>query len=231
MWSETDFVIHLIIHLSCTYPPFCIYTHPHTTLDFCQKTHITHLHSLSPTNTMTDQTQYHEPPTLPNMSDKTQDPEKPHKKCGGWKAMPFVLGLSLYTHNYFLIFFYLLIGWWWWAGNETFERLGTFGLLSNMMVYLTREFHYTQVAAVNILNIWGGITNFAPLLGAFISDTYLGRFKTIAFGSVSAILVSVVFVSQSIVLLVYPLINYHNLFFYLVYSSSIRYRITFPVLV
>ncbi|CAI8587800.1 unnamed protein product [Vicia faba] len=92
--------------------------------------------------------------------EKEQNNEKlGNKKPGGWKAMPFILG------------------------NETFERLAAFGLFANFMVYLTREFHLDQVHASNILNMWSGITNFAPLLGAFISDTYTGRFKAIAFGS------------------------------------------------
>ena len=75
------------------------------------------------------------------------------------------------------------------AGNETFERLATFGLLANFMVYLMKVFHLEQVSAANILNIWSGATNFAPLVGAFISDAYVGRFKTIAFASCAALLV------------------------------------------
>lgn len=88
----------------------------------------------------------------------------PITKPGGWRAMPFILG------------------------NETFERLATIGLLSNFMVYLMKVFHMQQVSAANVLNIWSGVTNFAPLLGAFICDAYLGRFKTIAFASCSAFL-------------------------------------------
>jgi dipeptide/tripeptide permease len=75
------------------------------------------------------------------------------------------------------------------AGNETFERLATFGLLANFMVYLMRVFHLEQVTAANVINIWSGVTNFAPLVGAFISDAYVGRFKTIAFASCAAFLV------------------------------------------
>ncbi|KAL2349309.1 hypothetical protein Fmac_003309 [Flemingia macrophylla] len=90
------------------------------------------------------------------------------KKPGGWKAMPFILG------------------------NETFERLAAFGLFANFMVYLTRELHLDQVYASNILNIWSGITNFLPLIGAFISDAYIGRFRTIAFASFSSLLGMVV---------------------------------------
>ncbi|XP_061342432.1 protein NRT1/ PTR FAMILY 2.13-like [Gastrolobium bilobum] len=88
----------------------------------------------------------------------------PKKQSGGWKAMPYILG------------------------NETFERLAVFGLFANFMVYMTRELHLDQVSAANIINIWFGITNFAPLVGAFISDAYVGRFRTIAFASFASLL-------------------------------------------
>lgn len=75
------------------------------------------------------------------------------------------------------------------AGNETFERLATVGLLANFNVFLMTQFHLDQVYASNVINIWSGISNFAPLLGAFISDAYVGRFRTIAFSSFAALLV------------------------------------------
>ncbi|XP_052187933.1 protein NRT1/ PTR FAMILY 2.13 [Diospyros lotus] len=86
------------------------------------------------------------------------------RKHGGWKAMPFVLG------------------------NETFERLATFGLLANFMIFLLTEFHMEQASAANLLNIWSGVTNFVPLIGAFISDAYVGRFWTIGFASFASLL-------------------------------------------
>ncbi|MCE3049449.1 hypothetical protein HAX54_044832 [Datura stramonium] len=82
------------------------------------------------------------------------------RKPGGWRAMPYVLG------------------------NETFERLASMGLLANFMQFLLTVFHMDLVAASNVLNIWSGVTNFIPLLGAFISDAYIGRFWTIAVASV-----------------------------------------------
>uniref|UniRef100_A0A1J3HGD7 Protein NRT1/ PTR FAMILY 2.13 n=1 Tax=Noccaea caerulescens TaxID=107243 RepID=A0A1J3HGD7_NOCCA len=91
--------------------------------------------------------------------DSILDAEKVEKKHGGWRAISFILA------------------------NETLERLGTIGLLSNFMVYLTRVFHLQQVDASNVINIWSGFTNLTPLVGAFISDAYIGRFKTIAFAS------------------------------------------------
>ncbi|KAL8518821.1 hypothetical protein ACS0TY_009972 [Phlomoides rotata] len=84
------------------------------------------------------------------------------KKPGGWKSMPYILG------------------------NETCERMATIGLLANFMVFLRTQFHLDQVMASNVINIWSGITNFLPLIGAFISDAYLGRFRTIACASVAS---------------------------------------------
>ncbi|CAH8363844.1 unnamed protein product [Eruca vesicaria subsp. sativa] len=97
-------------------------------------------------------------------SDSLSDGEKFEKKPGGWRAVSFILG------------------------NETLERLGTIGLLSNFMVYLTRVFHLEQVDASNVINIWSGFSNLTPLVGAFISDAYVGRFKTIAFASFATLI-------------------------------------------
>ncbi|KAL8111929.1 protein NRT1/ PTR FAMILY 2.13-like [Apium graveolens] len=86
------------------------------------------------------------------------------RKPGGWKSMPYILG------------------------NETFERLASIGLQANFTVFLLTQFHMDQVEASNVINIWSGISNFAPLLGAFVSDAYVGRFRTIAFSSFASLL-------------------------------------------
>ncbi|VVA27709.1 PREDICTED: NRT1/ PTR FAMILY 2 [Prunus dulcis] len=93
-----------------------------------------------------------------------KDASTVQRRKPGWKAVRYILG------------------------NDTFERLASFGLLANFMVYLTRMLHLDQVSASNIINVWSGFTNFAPLLGAFISDAYAGRFRTIAFASFSSLL-------------------------------------------
>ncbi|KAL3501321.1 hypothetical protein ACH5RR_035770 [Cinchona calisaya] len=86
------------------------------------------------------------------------------RKPGGWRAMPFVLG------------------------NETFERLANVGLLANFGVFLLTKFNMDQVSVSNVLNIWSGATSFLPLVGAYISDAYVGRFVTIAFASFAVLL-------------------------------------------
>lgn len=82
----------------------------------------------------------------------------------GVKAMPFVIG------------------------NETFEKLGTIGTSSNLLVYLTKVFNMRSITATNLINVFNGTCNFGTLLGAFLSDTYLGRYKTLGFASVSSFL-------------------------------------------
>ncbi|KAI3844010.1 hypothetical protein MKW92_016961 [Papaver armeniacum] len=79
-------------------------------------------------------------------------------KHGGWKSMRYILG------------------------NETFERLATYGLLANFMVYLLKQFHLEQVFATNIINIWSGTTNFAPLFASLDLFFLLLGFLTIGAG-------------------------------------------------
>ncbi|XVF14207.1 hypothetical protein REPUB_Repub09cG0038100 [Reevesia pubescens] len=103
--------------------------------------------------------------------------EKPTKLCDdhdqpdheainyrGIKAMPFIIG------------------------NETFEKIGTMGTISNLLVYLTTVFNMKSVTAATLINIFQGTSNMAPLLGAFLSDTYFGRYKTLAFASITSFL-------------------------------------------
>lgn len=58
-----------------------------------------------------------------------------------------------------------------------------------MMVYLTIVFHMKRVTAATLINVWNGTCNLSPLLGAFLSDAYFGRFKTLGFASVASLMV------------------------------------------
>ncbi|XAR65442.1 hypothetical protein NMG60_11009578 [Bertholletia excelsa] len=82
----------------------------------------------------------------------------------GVKAMPFIIG------------------------NETFEKLGTLGTLSNLLVYLTSVFNMSTISATNLVNIFNGTCNFGTLVGAFLSDTYFGRYIILGFASISSFL-------------------------------------------
>nr|XP_045090247.1 protein NRT1/ PTR FAMILY 2.13-like [Aegilops tauschii subsp. strangulata] len=70
----------------------------------------------------------------------------------------------------------------------TFENVGSLGVVANLTVYLVKRFNFGQLTAINTTSIFFGTLNFAPLLGAFISDAYLGRFRTLAYGSFFSLL-------------------------------------------
>ncbi|KAI8529302.1 hypothetical protein RHMOL_Rhmol12G0214700 [Rhododendron molle] len=57
-----------------------------------------------------------------------------------------------------------------------------------MILYLMGDYHIGITQGTNILFFWSAATNFSPLVGAFISDSYLGRFLTIGLGSIFSFL-------------------------------------------
>lgn len=95
-----------------------------------------------------------------------EESPRPAVKYYGWKAMPFIIG------------------------NETFEKLGTLGTSANLLVYLTQVFHMRSVDAATLLNGLNGTTSLAPIIGAFLSDAYLGRYLALAIASVASLIVS-----------------------------------------
>ncbi|MFS7999680.1 putative proton-dependent oligopeptide transporter family [Helianthus anomalus] len=74
-------------------------------------------------------------------------------------------------------------------GNETFEKLGTIGTSTNLLVYLTTVFNMKSITATNLINVFTGTCNFGTLGGAFLSDTYFGRYKVLGTASISSFLV------------------------------------------
>lgn len=75
------------------------------------------------------------------------------------------------------------------AANEAFEKLASLGLMPNMILYLTREYGMHAAAATNLLFLWSAATNFTPIIGAFVADSYMGRYSMIALGSIFSLLV------------------------------------------
>ncbi|KAF3446039.1 hypothetical protein FNV43_RR11217 [Rhamnella rubrinervis] len=73
--------------------------------------------------------------------------------------------------------------------NEAFERLASQGIQPNMVIYLTKQYGLSAAEAANVLFLWSAATDFFPIVGAFMADSYVGRFRTIAFGSLVSLLV------------------------------------------
>nr|XP_043637390.1 protein NRT1/ PTR FAMILY 5.2-like [Erigeron canadensis] len=69
-------------------------------------------------------------------------------------------------------------------GYEVCERMAYYGIATNLVLYLTRELHEGTVKSSNNVTNWSGTVWLTPLLGAYIADTYLGRYWTFMVASV-----------------------------------------------
>lgn len=75
------------------------------------------------------------------------------------------------------------------AANESLAKLASVGLIPNMILYLTKDYRVRVVKATQIMYYWLAATNFTPVVGAVIADSYLGRFLAIGLGSILCFLV------------------------------------------
>ncbi|XAR70862.1 hypothetical protein NMG60_11027896 [Bertholletia excelsa] len=72
--------------------------------------------------------------------------------------------------------------------NESLEKVASYGLMPNMIFYLTKDYHMDIASGSIILSLWGATSNALGIFGAFLSDSYLGRFRVIVLGSVFSFL-------------------------------------------
>ncbi|KAF9616495.1 hypothetical protein IFM89_029792 [Coptis chinensis] len=94
-----------------------------------------------------------------DQEDKTPVPSRPK---GGLLTMPFIIA------------------------NESLERVASSA--PNIFFYLTEGYHMSNASGQSILQLSSAMANFSPIFGAFLSDSYLGRFQVIAMGSISSFL-------------------------------------------
>ncbi|TVU31420.1 hypothetical protein EJB05_23104 [Eragrostis curvula] len=74
---------------------------------------------------------------------------------GNWRACFFILGV------------------------EFCECLAFFAISKNLVTYLTTVLHESKISAARNVSTWVGASFLMPLIGAFIADTYWGRYWTI----------------------------------------------------
>ncbi|KAI3772251.1 hypothetical protein L6452_03433 [Arctium lappa] len=97
------------------------------------------------------------------------------RKTGTWKACGFILG------------------------NECCERLAFYGMSSNLVRYFKYHLNEHSATASRNLSTWTGTCYLTPLIGAFVADTYLGRYWTIAsFSIIYAIGMAMLTLSASV---------------------------------
>ncbi|KAK7398963.1 hypothetical protein VNO78_10137 [Psophocarpus tetragonolobus] len=68
--------------------------------------------------------------------------------------------------------------------NESFEKVAVVGLRVNMILYLLQEYRFDPATAAIVIFLWNALTNFLPIICAFLSDSWLGRFRVIAWGTI-----------------------------------------------
>ncbi|OVA06133.1 Proton-dependent oligopeptide transporter family [Macleaya cordata] len=71
---------------------------------------------------------------------------------------------------------------------EIFQMFAYYGISSNLISYLTGPLGQSNTTAAENINAWTGVMWMLPLLAAFVSDSYLGRFRTILLSSLIYIL-------------------------------------------
>ncbi|XP_027349073.1 protein NRT1/ PTR FAMILY 5.2-like [Abrus precatorius] len=80
-------------------------------------------------------------------------------KTGRWKACSYIVGYAV------------------------FERMAYYGIVSNLVLYLTNKLHEGTVQSSNNLSNWVGSVWMISLAGAYIADAYLGQYRTFVIAS------------------------------------------------
>lgn len=82
--------------------------------------------------------------------------------------------------------------------NQGLATLAFFGVNVNLVLFLTRVLQQSNGDAANNVSKWTGTVYMFSLIGAFLSDSYWGRYKTCAIFQAIFVLVSTTTPSSSI---------------------------------
>ena len=138
--------------------------------------------------------------SIARTSERTTDIQGVKHHTSSWRACSYILGTqAIESQNlwndfensylwYFLAwtsFNFLLPILLRFAVTQCFEELAYFGIQFNLVTFLKTVLHDSNVTAARNYTNWQGTCYIAPLVGAIIADSYLGRYlTTVAFFTV-----------------------------------------------
>jgi hypothetical protein len=73
---------------------------------------------------------------------------------------------------------------------EFLESIAYAGIALNLVVYLGTVLHGTTASNAATVDTWNGTTFLTPVLGAFLADTYWGKYKTVGISIIFYLTVS-----------------------------------------
>ncbi|KAB2594803.1 protein NRT1/ PTR FAMILY 5.4-like [Pyrus ussuriensis x Pyrus communis] len=101
---------------------------------------------------------------------------------------------------------------------EVAQQFAFYGLASNLIMYLTDVLDQPLATAAKNVNTWLGVSSVFPVVGAFLADSYFGRFKTIVF-SVTIYFLGMVLLTLSVSVI--PSQSRRAVFFVALYILSV----------
>ncbi|KAL2234115.1 UNVERIFIED_CONTAM: Protein NRT1/ PTR FAMILY 5.4 [Sesamum indicum] len=120
--------------------------------------------------------------------------KQPSTSRGGWKSAIFIIFV------------------------EVAERFAYYGVAGNLFMYLTKVLGQPTATAAKNVNTWQGVSAIFPVVGGFLADSYVGRFKTIL---LSSIIYLIGLVLLTVAVSAVPLPLRHIVFFIALYILSI----------
>ncbi|KAG6408514.1 hypothetical protein SASPL_131527 [Salvia splendens] len=101
---------------------------------------------------------------------------------------------------------------------EVAERFAYYGVAGNLFMYLTKVLGQPTATAAKSVNTWQGVAAIFPVVGGFLADSYVGRFKTIL---ISSIIYLIGIILLTVAVSTVPLEARHTVFFIALYILTV----------
>jgi POT family proton-dependent oligopeptide transporter len=95
--------------------------------------------------------------------------------------------------------------------TEACELFGSFGIISLLVLYLTKQFHYSDATAFSIFSAFLAMGFITPVLGGILSDKFLGSYQSVMFGSILMGIGNIILgLNQTVTVYLWPRAGFHR---------------------